>query len=510
MKSKAGLVLMMVGQSLALNFAKVYQQSGSTSPVVCARPEGGYLLAMGEVSAGYRLTLLWLGDTGEIQQAYGYTYPGNPTNILRTSDGGYIITGDGPSGKTVLKISPTGVVQWATSHPDLYELTCVAECSDGSILVGGTAYPNSRKRPALWKINGSTGATLWDLYYWNEGTSDDAFSLKGVCDFPTNSSYYAVIVRTKIVSIGPPPEIYLYPAILEVRPADGRASIGYYGEFSAQSTTILVPAGLLVSGNQMLASWAHRTLGQWYRANLWVSGLTNASGVELNSGLSPQADLPLASSPDGCYYTLSAPRLTKLNAQLYPIWSVSISNYSSGGYLSVAPNADPVVTYISSGYAYPTMLARMESSNGFLCITSAISSPEPNDLGVRVEGVTSINQYDLGNPTSLSVSRVSVSPLVQNVCNPVYEEEDEHYYTSGAEMRALAIAGRVNVELILPAGAEVSLSVFDATGRLYAILFNGPLLPGSHRFATNAKPGVYTVVARTDGAYLVRTVVVGQ
>ncbi|MEO0146874.1 MAG: PQQ-binding-like beta-propeller repeat protein [candidate division WOR-3 bacterium] len=57
-----------------------------------------------------------------------------------------------------------------------------------------------------------------------------------------------------------------------------------------------------------------------------------------------------------------------------------------------------------------------------------------------------------------------------------------------------------SVYLFMPTGAGVSLCLYDASGRLTQVLFNGVLGPGEHKFVPEHQPkGVYLVVLRYPG-----------
>jgi hypothetical protein len=187
-----------------------------------------------------------------------------------------------------------------------------------------------------------------------------------------------------------------------------------------------------------------------------------------------------------------------------------MSGYTSNGRLSVATNGDPVLTYLSSGYTYPVMLARLDGADGEVCISTSTNPPSSSPVSGTFTSVGSIQSYDLGTPVGLSVARVSLSPNLVRVCAPTYENEQERYLSDGTKMRVWATRNQLNVEITLPSGKPVSLSVFDAAGRCRANLWNGPLSAGSHRFVTNLKPGIYTIIARTPASSLMKTAAVSR
>lgn len=102
-------------------------------------------------------------------------------------------------------------------------------------------------------------------------------------------------------------------------------------------------------------------------------------------------------------------------------------------------------------------------------------------IGQKKLLVTSIKNKDIAFPDKSILARIYPNPL-----NPtsVYEID-------------------------LPKTQFVQISVFDATGKQNATVFNGVLQHGNHRFQLNASSwssGVYFIQAKTDSEVILKTI----
>ena len=80
--------------------------------------------------------------------------------------------------------------------------------------------------------------------------------------------------------------------------------------------------------------------------------------------------------------------------------------------------------------------------------------------------------------------------------SPLYDKVDEKDGKAGLEFRT---AGQ-NIYLFAPTATQISLNLYDASGRLVQTLFNGVLAPGAHTFSpSTGVSGVYMAVLNWSG-----------
>ncbi len=174
--------------------------------------DGGYIVAAYTYSFGAGNDDAWIFKldsigTVEWQHTYGGADYDSSRSIQQTSDGGYIAAGftesfgAGDCDLWVLKLDPTGAVDWQYMYGDAYEdfANSIQQTSDGGYIVAGetdpfNVDPNQESDILVLKLD-STGNVEWQYVYGIDSMWDWASSIQ-----QTNEGGY--IVAGPSVSVG--------------------------------------------------------------------------------------------------------------------------------------------------------------------------------------------------------------------------------------------------------------------------------------------------------------------
>ena len=157
--------------------------------------DGGYIVAGEGASFGagsYDFWVLKLASTGgvEWEKAYGGLLGDNALSVRQTSDGGYIVAGQtqsfgaGSYDIWVLKLASTGAVEWEKAYGgSSFETTySIQQTSDSGYIVAGYTNSFSEGDYDFWVLKlASTGAVEWEKTYGGSD-NDYAYSIQQTSD----------------------------------------------------------------------------------------------------------------------------------------------------------------------------------------------------------------------------------------------------------------------------------------------------------------------------------------
>lgn len=231
--------------------------------------DGGYVIAG---STGYigssSVLVVKLDASGNVQwqQAYGTGNNDTANSVRQTSDGGYIVAGvvavsSGGSTRSyalLLKLGPTGVIQWQTRYDPGNNLGSVAsnvrQTSDGGYVLAGTIelIVDGAPEDASWLAKTtSTGAVSWQHNY---------YAINATTTRPYPSSFYDV-----------------------AQTADGGfVAAGYTDEYNNSDNVWLVKTD--ASGNVASCPEAHAAVSTALSAGLTASALSLPVATPANAG----------------------------------------------------------------------------------------------------------------------------------------------------------------------------------------------------------------------------------
>lgn len=153
--------------------------------------DGGYVLLgtkQNLPSSDFDIYVLKIDATGAIQWQKIISQGGNEygTCIKQTSDGGYVLTGNG-NGLYVVKLDAGGNLQWENilNGPDSGNGYSILETNDGGYVISGTMSDSINYEAYLLKLN-STGVFQWAKTFgsYSEGstilqTADNGYIISG-------------------------------------------------------------------------------------------------------------------------------------------------------------------------------------------------------------------------------------------------------------------------------------------------------------------------------------------
>ncbi|MEO0255685.1 MAG: FG-GAP-like repeat-containing protein [candidate division WOR-3 bacterium] len=109
-----------------------------------------------------------------------------------------------------------------------------------------------------------------------------------------------------------------------------------------------------------------------------------------------------------------------------------------------------------------------------------------------IEIITGTNEADASGYRIFALD----DPANATGCGPVYEDIEEDHGSGPIDFRSID----QGLYLFMPCEAQVSLSLYDAQGRLVQNLYEGLLSPGGHTFIPKTETkGVYLAVLRYQG-----------
>ena len=158
-----------------------------TSSNILEGSDGGYMFAGETKSFGAGNGDIWLIKTDSLgnvvwNQTYGGPHEDGGGDLIKTSDGGYLIAGNtaswGAGGQDVwlVKIDQLGNVQWNKTYGGAGDdiATCVIQSADGGYAVGAVTKSFGLGGWDAWFMNtDANGTTQWNRVYG--GTGDDEF-----------------------------------------------------------------------------------------------------------------------------------------------------------------------------------------------------------------------------------------------------------------------------------------------------------------------------------------------
>jgi uncharacterized delta-60 repeat protein len=419
--------------------------------------DGGYAIAGYTASFGtgnWDCFILKLTTSGALEWArtFGGTGADFAFSIAQTTDGGYAVAGHttsfgaGVNDCLVFKLSSSGGLEWArafggTSSDNAF---CIVQTSDGGYAVAGyTDSFGAGNYDFLVLKLASSGALAWARRFGGTYTDDEAFSIVQTSD-------------------------------------GGYAVAGYTDSFGAGNYDFLV-LKLASSGD---LDWA-KTFGGANGDYAWsivqtsdsgygVAGYTYSFGAGewdfLILKLTSSGDLDWARTFGGTYHD---------EAQ-------SIVQTTDGGYAVAgrtesfgAGNFDFLVLRLDSAGNYPDCVMDCLPTAGTPSLS--VSSPTP-----------STSSPSVGMPCTPTVGTPTLT--ITDACAPLYE--DEEGLSKGFEFKALG----QSIYLFMPNQTYVSLTLYDAQGRLVQRLYDGVLTSGGHTFNPDLETkGVYMAVLRYQG-----------
>jgi len=184
--------------SLNAQWARAYGgYDGDNANSIQQTSDGGYIVAGYSSSfgaGGYDVWVLKLSSTGAIDWQHTYGGSGNDyaNSIQQTSDGGYIVAGysssfgAGDYDVWVLKLSPTGTIDWQRTYggSDWDYTNSIQQTSDGGYIIAGSTNSFGAGDYDVWVLKLSpTGTIDWQRTYGgSDGENANAYSIQQTND----------------------------------------------------------------------------------------------------------------------------------------------------------------------------------------------------------------------------------------------------------------------------------------------------------------------------------------
>ncbi len=464
--------------------------------------DGGYILTgyTGSYGAGSVDILLIKTDSdGHIQwsRTIGGTAQDYGTSVIQTSDGGYAVAGltysygAGSYDLILVKTNSSGALEWARviGGANYDQAHTVIQTQDGGLLLAGEtqSYGSGPSDFILVKFAGN------GTYQWARavgGTSvDEAFWMA-----PCSDGGYILGGRSGSYGSG-----FLLVKFLSNDNLDWARVVagGYYYSFLTAATIIQANDGGFA---MTMTSWSYGAgTDDILMVKLSSAGAlewARAAGVpnnDLGFGLVQTPDTGYVISGETEEYNTGPTEivLLKYDKQGNFLWARQFDRdgtYDMGS--SVALAADGDIVFLGS-YANDLALGEFKQ-DGTNCLATewspTITAISPSVTSCA-PGITSIS------PTVSAITpAVSVQSVPQTtICEVLGTDE------SAGQGPSLAIS-RGGVSFVLPADSRVRLSVYDPAGRLIATPVNGWTEAGEHRVSLEGlAAGIYMVELAVDG-----------
>ena len=175
-----------------VTWQKAYE--GDAVYVIQQTTDGGYIVAGEEwlVDRYSDFKVLKLDSTGTIswQKTYGSSNLEQPSSILQTTDGGYIVAGytgiDVDSDLCLLKLDSIGTISWQKTYGgssiDFFLTSSIQQTLDGGYIVAGGTTSFGAGGRDLWVLKlDSTGTISWQKTYGGSD-NDNASSIQQTLD----------------------------------------------------------------------------------------------------------------------------------------------------------------------------------------------------------------------------------------------------------------------------------------------------------------------------------------
>jgi len=418
--------------------------------------EGGYIVAgvTKSFGAGYDdLLLIKLNASGELQwaKAFGGTFIDIPYGITQTPDGGCAVAGvtysfgAGYGDILVLKLNGSGELEWAKAFggTNSEAANTIIRTSDGGYAIAGytESFGAGSEDFLVLKIS-SSGDFQWAKAFG--GTNyDDAYSL-----LQTSDGGYAVVGWTESFGAG---DIDILA--LKLSPS---------GEVEWART--LGGASLELPGTTFLSS----------DGGYLTAGVTRSFGPGdedlLAVKISASGGLEWARKFGGTNYERAYSMIPSIDG------GYAIVGYTRG---STSESAELLVLKIGSDGSYPGCIEEVTLN----ALTPNLSV-SPASMSASSPSLISANCSPTVNSPNLTLT---------DLCPPLDVEE---ILGKGFDFRATG----QNIYLFMPNQAQVSLTIYDAQGRVVQRLYDGVLSSGGHTFnPTLETKGVYMAVLRYQG-----------
>jgi hypothetical protein len=164
--------------------------------------DGGFIIAGGTESYGAGGRDVWLAKTDAVGSIIWSKALGGPDDeeaysVARTADGGFVLTGDSPSGGLwLVKTDANGSVVWDKTFGGWASGHSVQPTSDGGFIVAGTSYSTSGGYDVLLIRTDAEGGEMWSETF---GYVQPDY---GACVQQTTDGGYVVVGYTKSYGAG--------------------------------------------------------------------------------------------------------------------------------------------------------------------------------------------------------------------------------------------------------------------------------------------------------------------
>ncbi|MEO0180581.1 MAG: hypothetical protein ABIM74_02010 [candidate division WOR-3 bacterium] len=483
----------MVGQGL---FAKTYGGSSADRGYsVIQTADGGYAVAGETYSFGAGggwndFFVLKLNPDGSVAWAktYGGTSIEFATSIIQTTDGGYAVAGmtytfsAGQYDPFVLKLNPDGSVAWTRVFGGIQndEIWSITQTTDGCYVVAGNtnSFPPTEINFFVAKLN-SNGSIAWVKTY-DAGATDYAYSVVATTDggcfvggrrTGTANDFFVLKLNSdgsvawgRIIG-GPKSE----EAYCMTRTTDGGCVLaGYTISFAVADTYDIFVVKLNSDGS---LAWAKVFGGpKWDGAECITQtsdGGYAVGGFTYSFGAGNTDYLVLKLNPDG---SLAWARTFGGTGYEEPR---SIVQTMDGGYVLTGPSGwDVLVLKLDQNGNYPGCVQDC---------SPVVGTPSPS--------ISSISTGANCSPNTSSPNPIvtSPTPVITNICAPVYEYVEERGLESGPPITCLSVPGG----LVFRSEADTDLRLYAPDGRLS---YSGKLQKGENRISLDQ--GVYLWTTR--------------
>jgi len=434
----------------ALQWAYEYYQSSVVYdefawPIVQAA-DGSYYVAghgfVDEYSSSNDIVLLKLSSSGVVQWAKSYGTPGQidyAHTMAKLSDGGLVIAGHGvvspfPTGQDVIimKLTPNGDVVWAKQYADVNQDNCygVIQTSDGGIVaVGFTVRSGAADFDILVIRLDAYGNTLWAKAYGTSGQNDFGYSVAQLSDGN-------LIVAGEVGGYG--------DGALKIRLSDGA----------------LLWAKVFPTA--MLDYWYRPQITSTPDGGFLIPAFTNSYG-------------------SGSYDFM----LIKMSSDGTVEW---VRTFGGGNYdIATCAFAKPdgrlaiggITRSYGTSYDFALLILRANGTFPGACVNDC--APTASYPSLSTYTLSSLTDWPYVR-NDLIYARTDPGVSVTPICDPLYESEDEHHQGQGSGI----VCSPFSQGALFFSPQATEIRIYEPDGRLR---FSGKLQRGENRIALGR--GVY-------------------
>ena len=419
--------------------------------------DGGYAVAgwtqsFGASSIDFLVIKLYASGGVEWAKTFQGTNDDRAYSIIQTIDGGYAIAGEtyswgvGNSDFFVLKLNSAGGLEWSRTFGGLQgELAySIIQTTDRGYAVAGWTWGFGAGASDFLVIKlSSSGGLEWAKTFGGPN-SEEAYSI-----IQTTDGGYLIAGETRSFGVG----LNDFLVIKLSSSGDLQWARTFGGTDMEYGKSII----RTTDGGYAVAGYTY-TFGS--NGDFLVLKLSSTGGLDWArtfGGLSTEQAFSIIQATDGGY-------------------AVAGGTYSWGG-----GGGDFLVLKMGSDGSYPD------------CVTNCspiVTMPNLSTSSLTVGADC--------NPTPNLTTSTTTTPTltITDVCIPVYESVEENLGGGGFEFRATG----QDIYIFMSKQAQVSLTIYDAQGRLVQKLYEGVLTSGSHTFNPKIEAnGVYIAVLRYQG-----------